>query len=212
MMPTHIAVEGAIGVGKTTLVRRLARHVGAREILEDSTNPFLEDFYAGKPGAAFQCQVYCLLTRYRQQRELVQEDLFHTATVADHIFHKDKIFAYLNLDLDDLAVYERLFQVLVEQVPRPDCVIYLQAPDDVLWERIRKRHRRSEERISREYVSELNKAYDYFFFHYTETPLLVVNASHVDFSTDEAEFLELVRQVESMQGGTRHYVPVGGSR
>ena len=212
MKPTHVAVDGPIGVGKTTLARRLAKHYGSREILEDVENPFLEDFYAGKPGAAFQCQAYFLLTRYRQQRELLQEDLFNAATVSDYIFHKDKIFAYLNLDQDDLNTYERLFQALVEQVPQPDVVLYLQASDEVLLERIRRRNRKSEHRISREYVSELNKAYNYFFFHYASTPLLVVNASHVDFSSGEDELNELVRQVAQLEAGTRYYVPVGGSR
>ena len=207
MKPTHVAVEGPIGVGKSTLVRRLAKHYGAREVLEDIRNPFLDDFYAGKPGAAFQCQVYFLLMRYQQQQALVQEDLFSQATVSDYLFLKDKIFAYLNLEQDELNVYERLFSVLVEQVARPDLVIYLQAPDETLVQRIKKRGRPSEQKISKEYLSELNKAYNYFFFHYEETPLLVVNTAAFDLAEGEAELAELIRQVERIEGGTRYYVP-----
>jgi deoxyadenosine/deoxycytidine kinase len=207
MKPRHVAVEGPIGVGKTTLVRRLANHFGAREILEDLRNPFLEGFYEGRPGAAFQCQVFFLLGRYGQQQELLQGDLFSQRTVADYLFHKDKIFAYLNLEQDDLNVYERLYGVLVEQVARPDLVIYLQASDEVLMERIARRNRRAEQRISPEYVSELNKAYNYFFFHYSETPLLAVNTTNVDFVDSERDFQGLLRQIEQLEGGTRYYVP-----
>lgn len=205
--PKHLAVEGPIGVGKTTLARRLARHYGAREVFEDFSNPFLADFYAGRPGAAFQCQVYFLLTRYRQQQELVQGDLFDQRTVSDYLFLKDKIFAYLNLEQSELNIYERLFSVLVEQVAKPDLVIYLQAPDEVLVERIRKRKRESEREITKEYISELNKAYNYFFFHHEDTPLLVVNTADFNLAEGEAEFQELLRQVERIDGGTRYYVP-----
>jgi deoxyadenosine/deoxycytidine kinase len=207
MKPTHVAVEGPIGVGKSTLVRRLARHYGAREVLEDIANPFLDDFYAGKPGAAFQCQVYFLLMRYQQQQALLQADLFSQATVSDYLFLKDKIFAYLNLEQDELNVYERLFSVLAEQVAKPDLVIYLQAPDEALLHRIRKRGRPAEQKITREYLSELNKAYNYFFFHYDESPLLVVNTASFDLAEGEAELAELIRQVERIDGGTRYYVP-----
>jgi len=207
MKPKHIAVEGPIGVGKTTLVRRLANHFSAREVLEDLRNPFLEEFYEGKPGAAFQCQAFFLLSRYKQQQELLQGDLFNQRTVSDYLFDKDKIFAYLNLDQDDLNVYERLFGVLVDQVARPDLVIYLQASDEVLMGRIAKRNRRAEQRISAQYVAELNKAYNYFFFHYSETPLLAVNTTNADFVSSEREFEGLLRQIEQLEGGTRYYVP-----
>ncbi|MEM7245262.1 MAG: deoxynucleoside kinase [Acidobacteriota bacterium] len=207
MKPDHIAVEGPIGVGKTTLTRRLANHYGCREVLEDLRNPFLEDFYAGTKGAAFQCQVYFLLQRYSQQQQLLQGDLFRQRTVCDYLFHKDKIFAYLNLDQDDLNVYERLYGVLVEQLPKPDLVIYLQAPDEVLLERIARRDRRAERRISRDYLSELNKAYNYFFFHYSETPLLAINTSQLDLAKSKEDFDVVLRQVEQLEGGTRYFVP-----
>jgi deoxyadenosine/deoxycytidine kinase len=209
MKVTHVAVEGPIGVGKTTLARRLARHLDARLVLEGIENPFLDDFYAGKSGAAFQCQVYFLLTRYRQMRELAQEQMFERGTVADYIFPRDRIFAYLNLQQDDLTVYERLFTSLADQVPKPDLVIYLQASDEVLLSRIKKRGRKAEHRINPEYVSEVAKAFNYFFFHYTDTPLLVVNASRVDLASSEADFTELLRQVDQMEGGTRYFVPPG---
>ena len=121
MKPRHIAVEGPIGVGKTTLVRRLANHFTAREVLEDLRNPFLEEFYADKAGASFQCQAFFLLARYKQQQELLQGDLFSQRTVSDYLFAKDKIFAYLNLEQDDLNIYERLYGVLVEQVAQLRC-------------------------------------------------------------------------------------------
>jgi len=207
MKPRHIAVEGPIGVGKTTLVRRLANHFSAREVLEDLRNPFLEEFYEGKSGASFQCQVFFLLARYKQQQELLQGDLFSQRTVSDYLFHKDKIFAYLNLEQDDLNVYERLYGVLVEQVAKPELVIYLQASDEVLMERIEKRNRRAEKQISAQYIAELNKAYNYFFFHYQDTPLLAVNTTNVDFVSSERDFDALLRQIEQLEGGTRYYVP-----
>lgn len=207
MNPLHVAVEGPMGVGKTTLARRLARHMGAREILEDVENPFLAGFYERLPGAAFQCQVYFLLTRYKQQLELVQGDLFDQKTVSDYMFQKDKIFAYLNLDRADLNIYEKLHETLVEQVAKPDLVIYLQASDAVLMERIAKRGRGVEHAISARYVGEVNQAYNYFFFHYSETPLLAVNTDHVDLATSDRDFAAVLRQVEELEAGTRYYVP-----
>jgi deoxyguanosine kinase len=210
MKPSHVAVEGPIGVGKTTLATRLARHWGAKAVLEDASNPFLAAFYEGDSHAAFPCQAWFLLMRHRQQRSLLQDDLFHRGTVTDYLFAKDRIFAYLNLSQADLEVYERLHAVLAEQVAKPDLVIYLQASDEVLLERIRKRARPAERAMTAEYVANLNRAYNHFFFHYTETPLLVVNASAADLSASDAELAELVRQVDALEGGTRYYVPSGG--
>ena len=207
MKPRHIAVEGPIGVGKTALARRLARHFSAREILETADNPFLADFYAGKPGAAFQSQVYFLLSRYRQQRDLLQQDLFNQKTVCNYLFDKDKIFAYLNLEQDDLTIYERLHSVLVEQVARPDVVVYLQAADEMLMQRIARRDGGGEHRISAEYVTELNKAYNYFFFNYSDTPLLAVNTTTLDLGSSRSDFDRLLREIETLDGGTRYFVP-----
>ncbi len=209
MKPSHVAVEGPIGVGKTTLATRLAARWESRAVLEDTANPFLLGFYEGDPHAAFPCQAWFLLTRHRQQRGLLQDDLFQGGSVSDYLLAKDRIFAYLNLPQPDLDTYERLYSVLSEQVARPDLVIYLQAPDEVLLERVRRRGRPAERSMSAEYLSSINRAYNHFFFHYTDTPLLVVNASSVDLATSDADFEELLRQIEALERGTRYYVPAG---
>jgi deoxyadenosine/deoxycytidine kinase len=207
-----IAVEGPIGVGKTSLVDFLAERLEARKVLERTENPFLHDFYQDTPGAAFQCQLFFLLNRFRQQQELAQGNLFRQSLVCDYIFAKDRIFAYLNLNDSELMVYEKIYTVLEEQVPHPDLVIYLQARDDVLMERIRKRKRDYEKEISEKYVSELNRAYNYFFFHYSRTPLLVIETSDIDFVNSQEDLEEVLRQIKSMQRGVQYYIPLGSSR
>jgi len=207
-----IAVEGPIGVGKTSLVDLLAERFEARKIFEKVENPFLHDFYQDRAGAAFQCQLFFLLSRFRQQQELAQGSLFSKATVCDYIFAKDKIFAYLNLDDSELMLYEKLYGVLEEQVPHPDLVIYLQARDDVLLDRIRSRRRDYEKEISEKYVSELNRAYNYFFFHYNRTPLLVIDTSEIDFVKSREDLEELFRQIATMQRGVQYYIPLGSSK
>jgi deoxyguanosine kinase len=204
-----IAVEGPIGVGKSSLVDRLATRFDARTVKEDVENPFLRDFYEDKPGSAFQCQLFFLLSRYRQQMELAQADLFDQMTVCDYVFAKDKIFAYLNLSDDELMIYERLYPVLEEKVPKPDLVIYLQASTEVLLERIRRRSRDLERDIAERYLAEVNRAYNYFFFHYDATPLLVINTSEIDFVHRGGDLEELIRQIEGMERGTRYFVPLG---
>jgi deoxyadenosine/deoxycytidine kinase len=205
----HIAVEGPIGVGKTSLVDLLAQRFDALKIMERTENPFLEDFYRDKAGSAFQAQLFFLLNRYQQQRELTQGNLFSQVTLSDYLFAKDKIFAYLNLDDSELMIYEKLYALLEQNIPRPDLVIYLQASDKVLLERIRRRSRDYEMGISERYVAELNRAYNYFFFHYTATPLLVIDTSDIDFVERMDDLNELVTQIEQMEKGVQYYIPLG---
>jgi deoxyguanosine kinase len=209
-MPFHyIAIEGPIGAGKTSLAERLATRLDATAVLEETENPFLADFYAGRAGAALQAQLFYLLNRHRQQLTMRQGDLFAQATIADYIFDKDKIFAYLNLDDNELFIYQRLYELLVNDVPAPDLVVYLQAPTDVLVRRIRER--RSDDDSAPEpgadYVREMNEAYQHYFFHYTATPLLVVETSQFDLHTSDEALDDLIKQINSMNRGTRYYVP-----
>jgi deoxyadenosine/deoxycytidine kinase len=209
-MPFHyIALEGPIGVGKTSVVERLAERLEATTVMEDwSQNPFLKPFYDGKTGAAFQTELFFLLSRYRQQQELVQRNLFTQATLSDYVFEKSKLFAYLNLEDSELLIHEKLYGLLAETVPRPDLVVYLQAPTEILMKRIRTRGRPEESRLSEEYLAEVNRAYNYYFFHYNLTPLLVVNTSEVDFVKRPEDVDDLLKQINSMGKGTQYYVPM----
>jgi deoxyguanosine kinase len=214
-VPFHyLAIEGPIGAGKTRLAERLATKLDATTILEDTENPFLADFYADRPGSALQAQLFYLLNRHRQLTGKRQADLFLQTTICDYVFDKDKIFAYLNLDDNELFIYQRLFDLLARDVPPPDLVIYLQAPTELLMERLRKRGKDPDRAgldeplplPAEEYVRELNEAYQHFFFHYTATPLLVVETSEFDPESDDAALEELVRQIKDMHKGTRYYV------
>ena len=206
----HIAVEGPIGAGKTALAERLATRLDATLVLEDTENPFLADFYADRPGAALQAQLFYLLQRHRQQTTLQQADLFSQTTVADYLFDKDKIFAYLNLDDNELFIYQRLFDLLAKDVPPPDLVVYLQAPTELLMKRLREQpvdpDREELPMPDEDYLRELNDAYQHFFFHYSATPLLVVETSQFDPESDDAALDELVKQIKGMGKGTRYYV------
>lgn len=206
----YIAVEGAIGVGKTAVVERLTQKLEATALLEEwGQNPFLKSFYDGKPGAAFQSELFFVLSRHRQQQELVQRKLFTQATISDYVFEKSRLFAYLNLEDSELLVYEKLYTLLAEGAPRPDLVVYLQAPTDVLARRIKQRGRPEELHLSEEYLAEVNRAYNHYFFHYTATPLLVVNTAEVDFVKHEDDLDDLVKQIRQMGKGTQYYVPLG---
>jgi deoxyguanosine kinase len=209
-MFTYVAIEGPIGVGKTSLAERLSTRLDATAVLEDSENPFLSDFYGGRPGAALQAQLFYLLNRHRQLLTLRQADLFAHATVCDFLFDRDKIFAYLNLDDNELFIYQKLYDLLARDVPVPDLVVYLQAPTDVLIRRVRERERSSDPETPEPdagYIREVNEAYQHFFFHYTATPLLVVETSHVDLHASDEALDDLIRQIDTMHGGTQYYVP-----
>jgi deoxyguanosine kinase len=206
----YIVVEGPLGVGKSTLARLLAEELQARPVLEQvEENPFLRKFY-DEPGIyAFQTQLFFLLSRYRQQRALAQQDLFAQNTVADYLFAKDQIFAQATLEADELALYKQLFGLLDSRLPKPDLVVYLQARADVLMERLRKRDRDYERRIAPEYVQRIAEAYRDFFFYYDETPLLVINSSDVDFVARPEDLADLVGEIRSMGQGVQHYIPLG---
>ncbi|MGE0705903.1 MAG: deoxynucleoside kinase [Vicinamibacterales bacterium] len=209
----YIAVEGPIGAGKTILAERLGARLDATVVLEDGDNPFLADFYADRPGAALQSQLFYLLNRHRQQTSLRQADLFSQTTVCDYLFDRDKIFAYLNLDDNELFIYQRLYDLLERDVPPPDLVIYLQAPTEVLERRLRARRDSADAPAFEpdpQYLQELNEAYHHFFFHYDRTPLLVVETSQFDSDASDEALDDLVKQMRTMQGGTRYYVPRTG--
>jgi deoxyadenosine/deoxycytidine kinase len=209
----YIAVDGPIGVGKTAVVERLAERLDATTVLEEwGQNPFLKGFYDGAQGAAFQVELFFLLSRYRQQRELRQRSLFNQITLADYAFEKSKLFAYLNLEDAELLIYEKLYGLLVEAAPKPDLAVYLQAPTEVLMKRIRARGRPEEAHLSEDYLAEVNRAYNHYFFHYGQTPLLVVNTADVNFAKSDQDLDDLLRQIRSMGKGTQYYVPLGSPR
>jgi deoxyadenosine/deoxycytidine kinase len=206
----HIALEGPIGVGKTALAERLGARLEATVVHEETDNPFLADFYADRPGAALQAQLFYLLNRHRQQLSLRQTDLFSQMTICDYLFDKDKIFAYLNLDDNELFIYQRLYDLLARDVAPPDLVLYLQAPTEVLLRRSKGRPVLPEDETfvpDPDYLRELNEAYHHFVFHYNATPLLVVETSEFDANASEEAFDDLVKQIRTAGPGTRYYVP-----
>jgi deoxyguanosine kinase len=209
-IPLYIAIEGPIGVGKSSLAKILAQEYASRLVKEDvAGNPFLERFYENPRKYAFQTQLFFLLSRYRQQRELAQGDLFEAGLVCDYILAKDKIFALINLDDDEIHLYDSIYKLLVSTLPKPDLVIYLQARPEVLLSRVRKRGLAYERNISLDYLHTLSEAYNEYFFHYNETPLLVVNTSEIDFVESPRDLEHLVREVKSVKRGTQHYIPLG---
>ncbi len=192
----HIAIEGVIGVGKTTLAAMLGDTLSAKVVLERfEENPFLKDFYRDPDRYAFQTQIFFLLTRYKQQRELFQADLFHRFLVTDYIFEKDKIFAYLNLQDEELKLYETLVSSIEHSIPTPDLVVYLQSSVPRLMTNIRRRARSYETEMSEQYIKDLNEAYNYFFFRYKSTPLLIVNSTEIDFVNNREEYEDLVKEI-----------------
>ena len=206
----YLAIEGPVGVGKTTLAERIAARLDARAVFDDRENPFLVDFYSGRNGAAFQTQLFFTLARHRQLSGLRQRELFNQTTVCDYIFERDRIHAFVNLDDNELFIYQRLFELLVRELPPPDVVIYLQTPTEALSRRLRDRERRASEQLlvpDDQYLAELNEAYNHFFFHYSATPLLVVETSQVDLTWGDDAVDDLLRQLRTMTRGTRYYVP-----
>jgi deoxyadenosine/deoxycytidine kinase len=207
--PRYIAVEGPIGVGKTTLAHILGERLGGHVVLEAvEENPFLASFYADRKKHAFQAQLFFLLSRFQQQQALFQQDLFSQATIADYLFAKDRIFAALTLGPDELALYERVYELLGPRVVRPDLVVYLQARTDVLMTRIKKRGRDFERSIEGSYLDALAKAYSDFFFHYEDSPLLVVNTSDIDLEGSPHDLEALLAVIRRHRKGTQHYVPM----
>ncbi|MCU0250743.1 MAG: deoxynucleoside kinase [Vicinamibacterales bacterium] len=206
----YLAIEGPVGAGKTALAERLALRLDATAILEDADNPFLADFYQDRPGSAFQAQLFFLLNRHRQLSGLRQTDLFSQVSICDYLFDRDRIYAYLSLDDNELFIYQRLYDLLYRDIPAPDLVVYLQAPTDLLLKRLRDRARNPEHealRLAPDYVKEMNEAYQHFFFHYTATPLLVVETSQIDFGRSDDAVDDLLRQLRTIGRGTQYYVP-----
>ncbi len=204
----YIAVEGNIGAGKTTVSRLLAGETGARLFLEEvDDNPFIEKFYGDMEGYAFQAQIFFLLNRYRQQTEIAQQDLFTDLMIADYLFAKDRIYAHAVLGDDELVLYNRMHSLLEGRIVKPDLVIYLQANPEVLLQRIWKRGRSFEKNISDEYISGLNEAFNHFFFHYDESPLLIVNTDRLDFKANRDHLDDFFSRISEKFEGTQYYVP-----
>jgi deoxyadenosine/deoxycytidine kinase len=206
----YIVVEGPIGVGKTTLAGILAERLGGRTVLESAEeNPFLSGFYKDRRKFAFQTQLFFLLSRFQQQQELFQQDLFNQVTVADYLFAKDRIFASLTLNADELALYERVFTLLGPRTVKPDLVIFLQSRVDVLLARIRKRGREFERHFDAGYLETVCRAYNDYFFHYDDTPVLVVNTSDIDIVDSQEDLEALLSVIRRHRSGTQHYIPMG---
>lgn len=209
-LPRYIAVEGPIRVGKSTLAGIIAGQMQAQRITEPEDNQFLKSFYEGDAGAAFQTQFGFLIARYEQLSQLELAANPNKRVVADYIFEKDKLFAYMNLTDAELEIYNRYYNLFREQLPTPDLVIYLQASPEVLKKRLRKKNVASEHRISDDYIDQVHKAYEHFFFHYSASDLLVVNTNDIDFVGNHDDLKELLRRLSEPIKGTQYYLPLGG--
>ena len=210
---SYIAIDGPIGVGKTSLAELLAVEFNGTTLIEEvDTNPFLPKFYENIRKYSFQTQLFFLISRFQQQKDMFQQDLFSSTIVADYLFAKDRIFAYLNLSEDELGLYEQVYRLLDTRIPRPDLVLYLQASTDTLLERIKKRNKSFEKSIGEDYLEQLVEAYNRYFFYYSDTPLLIINTTDIDFVNDPADLTNLVREIRSMKGGSQHYIPVASTR
>ncbi|MCH8299099.1 MAG: deoxynucleoside kinase [Candidatus Marinimicrobia bacterium] len=206
----YIAVEGVIGVGKTSLCSLIGENFSAKIVYEKfEENPFLEDFYSDRDRFAFQTQLYFLLSRYRQHQEMMQVELFHKLLVSDYMFVKDKIFANITLSDKELVLYNSVVTLLERDIPNPDLVIYLQSSTDKLMENIRERGRHYEELITEDYIQQLNDAYNDFFLRYDSSPLLIVNSTDIDFVNNEKDRENLLEKIRQPFSGTRYYNPKG---
>lgn len=210
-LPRYIAIEGPIRVGKSTLARILAERLNAQRVTEPEDNPFLASFYEGERGAGFQAQLAFLIQRYEQLRALEHGPNSHKTIVADYIFEKDKLFACLTLNDQELGVYSRYYNLFREQLPTPDLVIYLQATPEVLKKRLKKKNAPGERAISDDYIEEVAKAYEHFFFHYTASDLLVVNTNEIDFVDRNEDLQELLRRLSEPIHGTQYFLPLGST-
>jgi deoxyadenosine/deoxycytidine kinase len=207
-MHSYIAIEGPLGVGKTTLVKMLQEKLAVETCLDEFDNPFLADFYQDKPNAAFRAQMYFLITRFRQQKKLESLLGGTSLVVCDYIFAKDKIYAYLNLDDQEIMIYDRYFEALNPLVPTPDLVVYLQAPREVLRDRVQRRNVDFESKIADDYLEDLIKAFDHFFYHYKDSPLLIVNTAEIDFVQNSDDLKALMLQITGkVVRGIQYYHP-----
>jgi len=207
----YIAVEGVIGAGKTTLAEMLAKTLGTSLMLEEfEQNPFLEEFYNEPERYAFQTQIFFLLSRFRQQQELLQPDLFRQRIVTDYIFEKDRVFATLNLSEKEMKLYDGIARLMEKQVVRPDLVIYLQSSTAHLMENIQKRGRVYEKNMRAEYIDALNELYNQFFFHYNRAPLLIIRTDQLDFQHEAKDYQDILVEINHHSGGTRYYIPQKG--
>ena len=192
----YIAVEGVIGAGKTSLAKKIAERLNAKLILEEyEDNPFLKSFYENPKKYAFHVQIYFLLNRYKQLQDSAQDDLFHEYTVADYLFEKDRIFAYMNLDDDDLKLYEKLVDHIQKSIVTPDLVIYLQSTPERLMDNIKHRDREEEREMAEDYIKDLNEAYNYFFFRYKAAKVMIVNSTEIDFVNNKEDFDNLITEI-----------------
>lgn len=208
-MHSYIAIEGPIGVGKTTLVHSFETKMGAHIILDVFDNPYLADFYEDRPNAAFRTQMYFLISRFQQQIALETQQGGSSISVCDYLFAKDKIYAYLNLDDQEILIYDKYFAALRQYVPTPDLVVYLKAPREILLDRVRRRNVDFEAKIAEDYVDELIKAYDHFFYHFKDTPLLIVDTAEIDFVENPEEQWALMQRIAGdTTRGVQYYHPI----
>ena len=210
ILPRLIAIEGAIGAGKTSLARLLGKNSFARLVLEkDEENPFLPKFYKNRDSMAFQTQIFFLLQRYNQYLKLSQMDLFNSNVIIDYVFMRDQIFAELTLKENEKRLYNQIFSLLNSKIPKPDLVIFLQANSDVLLKRVKKRARSFEQNINFDYLDAVNRAFNSFFFYYSETPLLVINTNEIDFVQKKYDLEQLILKINSHKIGREYYNPLG---